>query len=31
MDEHKDITLVKYADDSTVTISRDLPDKSEIA
>ena len=33
MDEHKDITLFKYADDSTVlvTISRDLPDKSEIA
>lgn len=33
MDEHKDITLFKYADDSTVLvmISRDLPDKSEIA
>ena len=33
MDENKDITLFKYADDSTVlvTISRDLPDKSEIA
>ena len=32
MDEHKDITLFKYADDSTVlvTISGDLPDKSEI-
>ena len=33
MDEHKDITLFKYAGDSTVlvTISRHLPDKSEIA
>ena len=33
MDEHRDITLFKYADNSTVlvTIFRDLSDKSEIA